>query len=276
MTTKTLPTIPEDSTFEFTDIHFKSNSSVAEFNVSNEYLLHHTNELLNGEFVTLMGLHCVYVLDYICSPSRLRLEYVALCYINNICAKTLLSDKYKNLSTAEKVKTPNSMVFVVSRDAYNMYQCLLIGIGLFQKTQQHFLDLMKHPQLERTDGSLSWRSQVFLSPSYKEGLSREALDAVSLASPRARKGNLGEAKSANAIGSLKCPIDFKVKNKKYGLLFYPTNDDMDDLANSYRWCSNILEAYGIDISDIGDDQYYINYRNLKVNKWFYLQSPTED
>ena len=232
--TTRLPTIPEDSTFEFTDIHFKSNNSIAEFNVSNEYLTHYTNEVLKGEFVTLMGLHCVYILDYICSPSRLRLEYVALCYISNISVKTLLSDKYKNLSTAEKVKTPNSMVFVVSRDAYNMYQCLLIGIGLFQKTQQHFLDLMKNPQLERTDGL---------------------------------KGNLG---------SLKCPNDFKVKNKKYGLLYYPTNDDMDDLANSYRWCSNILEAYGIDISDVGDDQYYINYRNLKVNKWFYLQSPTED
>lgn len=222
-----LQTIPEESTFEFSDIHFQTNnSSIAEFNVSNEYLTHYTNELLKGEFVTLMGLHCVYILDYICSPSRLRLEYVALCYINNISVKKLLDPKYKNMSTKEKIKTPDSMVFVVSRDAYNMYQCLLIGIGLFQKTQQHFLDLMKHPQL--------------------------------LNSP------------------VKCPIDFKVMNKKYGLLFYPTNADMDDLANSYRWCSNILAAYGIDISDVGDDQYYINYRNLKVNKWFYLQSQSED
>ena len=114
----------------------KFGNSVQISRVDNELLNQHMDAILGKKTITAIGIHTVYVFDYLVSSDRLYLEYTALCWLSEN------SRKYEKLfpwllQHEERLNTSQSLIAMVSYRAYQMFECLKLGIKLLLDTENY-------------------------------------------------------------------------------------------------------------------------------------------
>lgn len=114
----------------------KFGNSVHISKVDNEQLNQHMDAVLGKKTITAIGIHTAYVFDYIVSAERLSMEYTALCWLSEN------SRKYEKLfpwllNHEERLNTSQSLIVLVSYRAYQMFECLKLGIQLLIETDSY-------------------------------------------------------------------------------------------------------------------------------------------
>jgi hypothetical protein len=124
----TLVNIVKHSMEDFVDKTVGEKGRVHISRIDNEELNAHMEKIISGKTITSLGIHSVYVLDYHATADRLRIEYTALCWLSEH------SRKYEKLVPGlldheDKLNTSESLIVMVSYRAYQMFQCLRMGIS---------------------------------------------------------------------------------------------------------------------------------------------------
>lgn len=68
-------------------------------------------------------------------------------------------------------------------------------------------------------------------------------------------------------------IKVLVANPSLGVLNWSNDEQIDNMLKKSRWTSNIYSAYGLKSIHDRKNNIYIDCSNLKINSYFYLQSP---
>jgi len=108
--------------------------------IEDEILERHLNSFLESSLVVVVGIHRFIVLDFPVTNDRLRLEFTALCYLNMLSAKYMKQYPTQDLET--RVNSSDSILTVVSRKAFGMFECFHLGV--IRQKQSGLNDLLVH------------------------------------------------------------------------------------------------------------------------------------
>ncbi len=166
------PSLPKDVEIDILDIlkssmekHYehKFGNSIHISQVDNEQLNKHMDKVLGNKTVAAIGIHTAYVFDYLVNPERLSMEFTALCWLSEN------SRKYEKLfpwlmTHEERLNTSQSLIVFVSYRAYQMFECLKLGIQNLIETENYKKAKEKGEitlvmVINSTIGQLQWPSE---------------------------------------------------------------------------------------------------------------------
>ncbi len=114
----------------------KFGNSVQISRVDNELLNQHMESIIGKKTITAIGIHTAYVFDYLVDSERLYLEYTALCWLSENSRKYEKSFPWL-MTHEERLNTSQSLIVMVSYRAYQMFECLKLGIQLLIETENY-------------------------------------------------------------------------------------------------------------------------------------------
>jgi hypothetical protein len=144
-TTPEIDSVSKETEIDILDIlkssmekHYKHKlgNSIQISQVDNEQLNKHMDSVIGTKTISAIGIHTAYVFDYLVSSERLSMEYTALCWLSEN------SRKYEKLfpwllNHEERLNTSQSLIVLVSYRAYQMFECLKLGIQLLTETENY-------------------------------------------------------------------------------------------------------------------------------------------
>ena len=141
----------------------KFGNSIHISRVDSDQLNQHMDKVIGNKMITSIGIHTAYVFDYLVSSERLSMEFTALCWLSEN------SRKYEKLFPwllhhEEKLNTSQSLIVFVSYRAYQMFECLKLGIQMLIETENYKKaketgEITLVMVINSTIGQLQWPSE---------------------------------------------------------------------------------------------------------------------
>jgi hypothetical protein len=94
------------------------------------------DQLLSEDIICVLGIHTLVVIPSIVPASRVRMEYTALCYMSK--QSGLYLRKNPNLTDEERSNTSDSMIAVVSRSSFRLFQCMHLGLIQYRRFKHKY------------------------------------------------------------------------------------------------------------------------------------------